>query len=637
MNSMNIRRSFSAKLSIWILLLTVPVFFFSVGMFFRRSHQMLREEAVSRANGVLYASLQHISRYLVTTETATNAYGWIVEKSMHPDSLPVLAERLVRFNPYTDGCAISTEPGVMPQYPKRFMVYSIRGEGDSITTTVEKDYNYFRKQWYIMPHDQQKSGWVVYYDETDQLNLDMNGMIATYSKPLYGPDSTMVGVISTELSLLHLSKILAEEKPYPNSYFIMVDEKGRYLGHPDSTRLFNKTIFSVASDPQDQADLIAMGYEMSRGYQGAMSVTLYDKPSLVCFCPVPGTSWSLAIVCPDEDIMAGYNKFTYMVITLLTIGLLLIVLYCHQMVSRSLRPLRELLGKTQQIAKGDLEVGIERSQRIDDIGHLQNSYVTMLESLKHYMDSVRAASEKAQNYNVELEEATKLVVEADKQKTAFMQNMTHQVRTPLNIIMGYAQILNMPKSDAVSDEEIKSLAGAMDHNSKLLNRLVLMLFDSSDSGVSETAQCQKHESVPANEAMKEMVDYVMGLSPGIHIAFETDVPDDFVIRTNKKYLQYSMAEVLLNAVKYSDRQHIVARVNRTDTTIRFIIEDTGKGIVETDREKIFRFFTKVDDFSEGLGLGLPLTMRHARNLGGSFTLDPDYHDGCRFIFELPLA
>ena len=98
-----------------------------------------------------------------------------------------------------------------------------------------------------------------------------------------------------------------------------------------------------------------------------------------------------------------------------------------------------------------------------------------------------------------------------------------------------------------------------------------------------------------------------------------------------------MAEVLLNAVKYSDRQHIVARVNRTDTTIRFIIEDTGKGIVETDREKIFRFFTKVDDFSEVLGLGMPLTMRHARNLGGSFTLDLDYHDGCRFIFELPLA
>ena len=307
------------------------------------------------------------------------------------------------------------------------------------------------------------------------------------------------------------------------------------------------------------------------------------------------------------------------------------------MVTRSLRPLCDLLDKTQEITKGNMDVVIERSTRIDEMGCLQNSYVTMLESLKRYTDNVRAASDKAQNYNEELEQATKLVVEADNQKTAFIQNMTHQLRTPLNIIMGYAQILSMPSTDGMSEEEIKTLAGTMDHNSKLLTRLVLMLFDSSDIGVSESVVCKEHEPVFVNETLKEMVDYVMGLSPGVHIGFVSAVPDDFVISTNRKYLQYSMAEVLLNAVKYSDCEHIMARIERTETTIRFIIEDTGKGIVEADREKIFKFFTKVDDFSEGLGLGLPLTMRHARNLGGNFTLDPDYHDGCRFIFELPLC
>ena len=51
---------------------------------------------------------------------------------------------------------------------------------------------------------------------------------------------------------------------------------------------------------------------------------------------------------------------------------------------------------------------------------------------------------------------------------------------------------------------------------------------------------------------------------------------------------------------------------------------------------MFKFFTKVDDLSEGLGLGLPLAKRHAINLGGDLTLDDNYHDGCRFIIELPL-
>lgn len=638
---MNIRRSFSTKLSLWILLMAVPVFCASVGLLFYQSRRMIQREAVERANVMLDVSLQRINRYLVSVETASNTYSWLIQRSMQPDSLMALTERIVRFNPYSDGCAISTEPGVIPQYPQYFMAYSIRKEGDSITTMLKEDYNYFKKKWYTVPREHHQSGWVVYYDEANELDLDMDGMIATYSKPLYDHHHQFVGVMSTEMSLLHISDILAKEKPYPNSYFILLDEKGRYVGHPDSTRLFNKTIFGVAN-LQKQKDLIVLGHEMTKGNQGEMSLTINDVPSLVCYKPVPGTSWSLAIVCPDSDILKDYYRFTFIAVTLLIVALAFIAFYCYKMMARSLSPLRQLLCKTQEIAKGDLKVEIERISRIDEMGCLQNSYVTMLESLRQYMDSVRAASDKAHKYNEELEKATLLVQEADRQKTSFIQNMTHQVRTPLNVIMGYAQILNSSRTsilpcDCVSEEEIKSLAATMEHNSKLLTRLILMLLDSSDATFSETAISRNRETVPANTAMMEMVDYVMQLYPDLHvIRFETEVPDDMLITTNRMFLQYSLAEVLLNAVKYSDGQHIMTRITRTDTAIRFIIEDTGKGIAEADRERIFKFFTKVDDFSEGLGLGLPLTRRHVENLGGKFWLDTSYHDGCRFIFEFPL-
>ena len=638
---MNIRRSFSTKLSLWILLMAVPVFCASVGLLFYQSRRMIQREAVERANVMLDVSLQRINRYLVSVETASNTYSWLIQRSMQPDSLMALTERIVRFNPYSDGCAISTEPGVIPQYPQYFMAYSIRKEGDSITTMLKEDYNYFKKKWYTVPREHHQSGWVVYYDEANELDLDMDGMIATYSKPLYDHHHQFVGVMSTEMSLLHISDILAKEKPYPNSYFILLDEKGRYVGHPDSTRLFNKTIFGVAN-LQKQKDLIVLGHEMTKGNQGEMSLTINDVPSLVCYKPVPGTSWSLAIVCPDSDILKDYYRFTFIAVTLLIVALAFIAFYCYKMMARSLSPLRQLLCKTQEIAKGDLKVEIERISRIDEMGCLQNSYVTMLESLRQYMNSVRAASDKAHKYNEELEKATLLVQEADRQKTSFIQNMTHQVRTPLNVIMGYAQILNSSRTsilpcDCVSEEEIKSLAATMEHNSKLLTRLILMLLDSSDATFSETAISRNRDTVPANTVMMEMVDYVMQLYPDLHvIRFETEVPDDMLITTNRMFLQYSLAEVLLNAAKYSDGQHIMTRITRTDAAIRFIIEDTGKGIAEADRERIFKFFTKVDDFSEGLGLGLPLTRRHVKNLGGKFWLDTSYHDGCRFIFEFPL-
>lgn len=641
MISMNIRRSFSTKLSLWVLIMAVPVFCGSVGLLFYHSQGMIRGEAVQRANVMLDVSLQRINRYLITIETAANSYSWFIEKNMQPDSLMVISDRIVRFNPYADGCAISIEPDVIPQYSRHFMTYSIREKGDSITTTQDKDYNYFTKEWYAAPRDKNQSGWVVYYDETNQLNLDQDGMIATYSRPLYGEQHQFVGVVSTEMSLLHISEILAGEKPYPNSYFILLDEKGRYVAHPDSTRLFNKTIFSVAN-LHKQKDLIVLGHEMTKGNQGEMSVSINDVPSLVCYKPVPGTSWSLAIVCPDSDILEDYNRFIFIVVTLLVVALFCIAFYCHKMMARSLSPLRQLLRKTQQIAKGDLKVEIERIPRIDEMGCLQNSYVTMLESLRQYMGSVCDASKKAHKYNEELEQATQLVKQADRQKTSFIQNMTHQVRTPLNVIMGYAQILNSSSTpimpcNCVSEEEIKSLAATMEYNSKLLTRLILMLLDSSDPTFSETAISRHRDTVSANTAMMEMVDYVMQLYPDLHvIRFETEVPDDLLITTNRVFLQYSLAEVLLNAVKYSDGQHIMTRITRSDNTIRFIIEDTGKGIAEADRERIFMFFTKVDDFSEGLGLGLPLTRRHVKNLGGKFWLDTTYHAGCRFIFEFPL-
>ena len=74
-----------------------------------------------------------------------------------------------------------------------------------------------------------------------------------------------------------------------------------------------------------------------------------------------------------------------------------------------------------------------------------------------------------------------------------------------------------------------------------------------------------------------------------------------------------------------------------DSVVRFVIEDTGRGIAEKDRELVFEPFMKIDDLSEGLGLGLPLSKRHIETLGGRLILDTDYHEGCRIIAELPIC
>ena len=79
------------------------------------------------------------------------------------------------------------------------------------------------------------------------------------------------------------------------------------------------------------------------------------------------------------------------------------------------------------------------------------------------------------------------------------------------------------------------------------------------------------------------------------------------------------------------------RITRTEDTVRFVVEDTGPGIQEKDINRLFEMFTKVNDLSEGLGIGLPLAKRHIQHLGGDLTLDTSYQDGCRFIIELPIG
>ena len=628
-----IRKSFSTKLSLGILLMTVTIFVVSLGVLFIQSRHIIRTEAVGRTKAVLNTTMQNIVRNLMTIENATNTYSWMIEQQFEPEQILEFTNRIVRCNPHIDGCSISAEPNMFKKYGRHFSAYTVR-ETDTITTVIEEEYEYFQKIWYKTPRNLESECWVVYTDEVDSLELTLDGMIASYGKPLYSADSSIVGIISTDLSLLRLSKVMSEVKPYPNSYFMMIDDEGRYFVHPDSTRLFTQTIFTNA-DPRKHYDMIALGHEMTSGKQGQMVVNINGSPCLVCYQPVSGTKWSLAIVCPDSDVLAGYYRLTYIVVPLLVVGLLIILILCHRAVTVSIRPLNQLLDKTQAIASGNMEVHIPKSQREDVIGRLQNSFATMLQALNFHMGSVCYTTEQTKLRNEELERATRMVEEADKQKTTFIQNVSHQIRTPLNIIMGFAQVLSDGSNEGLSDEETKSITDMMDHNSKHLNRMLLMLFDSSDTGLSEELNSQKQDIVPCNDVVNEAIGYTNMHYPNLHINFQTDVPDDFSIKGNRLYLMRALRELLYNSAKYSDGKNICIHVMRTENIVRFMVEDTGKNISEADSKVIFKFFAKGDDLTEGLGLGLPLAKRHAQNLGGDLILDTNYHQGCRFIIEIP--
>ena len=615
------RHSLSMKLSLGILLLAAPLFVLSLGILYLQSRYFIHEEANDRAVSVLNTTMQRVRNYMATVETATNSNLWLVEENFHPDSLLALSRRIVQLNSHVNGCSISGEPYVFPECGRYFSVYTAN-QGDTIISIREPDYEYFEKVWYKTPIAAGKACWVEPFDEYVEGTLNPSETIASYCKPIRGKDGRILGVISTDLSFPKLAKVINEtDHGYDKAYFMLLGKDGTYYLHPDSTRLYTKTIFTD-KNPDHEAGLIALGYEMTQGKEGTMHVTVNGQYWHVTYKPVPDTDWSLALICLDSEILKGYYQQTIIIIMLIVIGLLVIVILCYKVVGRTIRPINTLLELTQRIAEGHYDVTVPKSDREDVIGQLQNSFATMQKSLDDHVGSIRRTVE----------------------QTKFIQDVSHQIRTPLNIIIGFANVLRESLTsigsgnldqNALAKEEVATIAGMMKHNSAHLDRMLLMLYDSSDQAVSEEQWLQRNEQVSPNKVARECIDHTLSHFPDLPIHFETDLDDDCSILSNGLYLMRILRELLYNSAKYSDKKHISLRVTATDKMIRFITEDVGAGIPEGSYDLIFNPFTKVDDLSEGLGLGLPLSKRHAKSIGGDLILDTSYHDGCRFILELP--
>lgn len=625
-----IRQSLSWKLSLGIMLMAIPIFGLALGILSELSREDIKNEATKHAASMLNTAMQRFSRYLEMAQTATDINDWQVTANLNPDSLRNLSHYIIAFNGHVDGCWISTEPEVFPEYGRLFSAYTVR-KPDTIITSIDQQYDYSMETWYKKPSILGKPCWTVFSNKTDHLSHILDEVLATYSKPLYDANNRLVAVIATDLSLRRLSNDIMKETPYKDSYFIMTGEEGRFCLHPDSTKIFNETIFSGA-DPKKNSDIFALGYEMTTGKQGTMSVKIDGKKCLVSYQPVPGTEWSLALVCPERSILQNYNRLPLILTPLIIIGMLLILLFSIITVAHAIRPLNKLTEKIRRISAGHYDEQINISQYSDTVGRLQNTFAAMQRSLSTHVRNIQQMNEEAAKRNDELVRTSELARIADHQKAMFIQNVSHQIRTPLNIIMGFSQVLKDSKN-IMPDEEAKGISDMIKQNANKLYRMVIMLYDSSVRSLNKDFRLCEDDIVSCNEIARESIASIEEYFPDVPMNFKSEVADSLTLHTNRLYLKRILRELLFNACKYSDCKNIWLRVSENESLVRFTVEDTGPGIADEYASQLFELFSKSSDLTEGLGIGLPLTRRHVQDLGGEIRLDTDYKDGCRFIIE----
>lgn len=637
-----VKRTLSKRLSRTIMFLAVPLFVLSLGFFYQFTRELLQKEAVQRSHTILSTTVQLVENYLSAIETAAKSNAWMLEEHFNPDSLPALSHRLVRLNRSVLSCSVATEPDAFPGYGDSFSVYSVH-DGDTVITSIEPEYEYFQKNWYKKPMQTGRPCWINPFSDFTEGVINHHDAVGSYCIPLRPHGDRIEGVVSVDFSFQTLRKtILATHHPYQNSYYMMLGPAGGYLIHPESSLLFKKTIFT-ATDSIEHPDIIALGREMTSGKTGTMHVNLDDEHCHVAYMPVMNGGWSIALVCHEDDILADYNHLTTILIIFVIVGMLVIAWLTRKVVQRNIRPLNELMKATKKIAEGNYDTKIPTTQHKDVVGKLQNALRNMQQALLSRQEDIRQNDAKLAEESAELERTLPQVEEASKRRKKFIQNVSRQFMTPLNVIEGLTRVMRSniaSKRDSNTGEnwqsdDISQVKTMMKYSALQLLRTTSMLYDTSDTGTSEESRYQRNDNVLCNELARECINYVKEPFSGAVVHFETELPDSFSIKTNRLYLMRTLREMLYNAAKYSDRQHIVLRLTQTDTTVCFIIEDIGPGLPENSKELIFTPFTKVNDLTDGLGLGLPLCKAHMEGLGGNFIYDDSYRQGCRFIAEIP--
>lgn len=247
--------------------------------------------------------------------------------------------------------------------------------------------------------------------------------------------------------------------------------------------------------------------------------------------------------------------------------------------------------------------------------------VYIVQSRKKHLEELRKAYNKA--------------MESEKMKTAFIQNVSHEVRTPLNIITGFAQVIANP--DLAGDpEERKNIATMMQKSTRQVTVLIDEIIGLSL--IESTEKMRKEDNANINKMLRglqiEYQDYVNAVTT---LNVETELPDDFTLTTNENMLRRILACLMDNAVKYTEKGKITLKAQQENDQLKLTVTDTGSGIPTEEAEHIFDRFVKLDNFKEGIGLGLPLSRRLAEQLGGKVKLDTTYTDGAQFIVTLPIS
>ena len=305
-----------------------------------------------------------------------------------------------------------------------------------------------------------------------------------------------------------------------------------------------------------------------------------------------------------------------------------------------LRPIRQLRAIANNVAEGNLDIRSSIKTR-DEYEKLANAFNHMLDGLQAAQEKLRQANKQLDDKIAELSERNIELFKANKIKSEFLANISHEFRTPLNAILGFAEILR-EKPDTLKKEKGQRYAENIIAGGK---NLLNMINDLLDLAKTEAGKMKLHiEKTSVPQLCKALVASFSALTKKkkikVKLQLDNNIPP---LSTDASKVQQILYNFLSNAVKFTpEKGRIEIRANmQGEQTVRIAVSDTGPGIAETDKEKIFEKFRQADGSitrqSTGSGLGLAISKELAAMLAGSIGVESETDKGSTFWLDIPIV
>ena len=303
------------------------------------------------------------------------------------------------------------------------------------------------------------------------------------------------------------------------------------------------------------------------------------------------------------------------------------------------KPIQLLSSLTAKVGRGEYDFVIP-IHRTDELGQLADAFAGMVKNLKELREKEIDQARRIQQSNADLQSTNSELLKANKAKDEFLSIMSHELKTPLNVIMGYAELARTDTLPAIGLKPEEAVNKILIHSKDLLHMVDEILQATRIEAGAARAVVEDVHLTAFLDDLRISCDNPTTKALTLTWNYQHDLP---ATRTDRDKLKHILQNLIANAIKFTPAGSVTvsARHLADRKIVEFKVADTGIGIPPELLASIFERFRQIDASNTrtygGVGLGLFIVKRFAEMLGGRITVDSKPEQGSTFTLTLPVV